>query len=236
METEKKTGVVRKPTGFPDKSTFRPSAVIFDMDGLLLDTEKLAFPFWAQAGKKFGYNINDDTVIRMIGINSESSRVIFLEEFGDDFPYEEYRREFRLLCRKEFEKGIPHKKGLLFLLDRLCSAKIPLAVATSTRRATALEMLEKAGILNRFASIACGDEVANGKPAPDIFLLAAEKLKTPPCLCAGFEDSPAGLQGLYAAGIRSVFIKDIIEPPQEILSTVWRTCNDLAEAVELFGV
>jgi HAD superfamily hydrolase (TIGR01509 family) len=236
MKTEKKTGVVREPTGFPDKSTFRPAAVIFDMDGLLFDTERLTFSFWAQAGKKFGYNINDDTVIRMIGISSENSRAIFLEEFGDNFPYEEYRREFRLLCRREFEKGIPHKKGLVYLLDRLCDAKIPLAVATSTRRATALEMLEKAGVLNRFAATACGDEVTNGKPAPDIFLLAAEKLTTPPSLCAGFEDSPAGLQGLHAAGIRSVFIKDIIEPPQEILSTVWRRCGDLAEAAELFGV
>jgi len=216
------------------KNAFHPAAVIFDMDGLMLDTERLTIPLWVEIGNKFRYNITVDTVIRMIGISAEGARKVLLEEFGEDFPYEKIRDEFRLLCKREFDKGIPHKKGLVFLLDRLKDAKIPLAVATSTRRATAMEMLEKTGILNRFAAITGGDEVTNGKPAPDIFLLAAEKLRQHPSVCVGFEDSPAGLKGLHSAGIRSVFIKDVIEPPQEILETVWRRYNDLSEAAELF--
>jgi len=95
-------------------------------------------------------------------------------------------------------------------------------------------MLDKAGILNQFAAITDGDEVANGKPAPDIFLLAAKKLGQDPGACVGFEDSPAGLQALHAAGIRSVYIKDIIEVPPEIMATVWREYHDLSEAAELF--
>jgi beta-phosphoglucomutase-like phosphatase (HAD superfamily) len=84
-------------------------------------------------------------------------------------------------------------------------------------------MLRKVDILDRFSIIVCGDEVTNGKPAPDIFLLA-------------FEGSSAGLMGLHSAGIRSIFIKDVIEPSQDILATVWRRYNDLKEAVELFNL
>jgi HAD superfamily hydrolase (TIGR01509 family) len=213
----------------------RPAAVIFDMDGLMLDTERLTIPLWDEAGKKFGYRIPYDTVLKMVGISSQRARAVLFEEYGNDFPYEKIRDEFRLLCKREYEQGIPHKKGLVFLLDRLTAAKIPFGVATSTHRETAMENLEKANILERFAAVIGGDEVANGKPAPDIFLLAAKKLGQPPSACVGFEDSLAGLRGLYAAGIRSVFIKDLIDPPQEVLDTVWRTYDDLSEAAELFA-
>jgi HAD superfamily hydrolase (TIGR01509 family) len=216
------------------EKTFRPAAVIFDMDGLMLDTERLTIPLWDEAGKKFGYRIPFDIVIRMVGISSQNARAVLFEEFGDDFPYEKIRDEFRLLCKREFEKGIPHKKGLDFLLDRLTAAKIPFGVATSSHKKTAMENLEKADILEKFAAITGGDEVANGKPAPDIFLLAAKKLGQPPSACVGFEDSSAGLRGLHAAGIRSVFSRDVVNPPQEVLDTVWRTYGDLSEAAELF--
>jgi HAD superfamily hydrolase (TIGR01509 family) len=124
----------------------------------------------------------------------------------------------------------------MHLLDRLRTAEIPLGVATSSRSATAIDLLNKAGIIERFKVITGGEEITNGKPAPDIFLLTAKKLGQPPGACVGFEDSTAGLRGLAAAGIRSVFIKDVISPPQEVLDTVWRRCNDLSEAAALFGL
>jgi len=220
----------------PEK-TFRPSAVIFDMDGLMFDTENLTIPLWEIAGKPFGYKITYDIVLRMVGISAEKARLVMYEEFGTDFPYDTIRDEFRKLVQEKVDKnGVPLKSGLLYLLDRLSAAKIPFGVATSSRTATATNMLSKAGILDRFTAITCGEEVTNGKPAPDIFLLAAKKLGQPPNACVGFEDSPPGLLGLHAAGIRSIFIKDLIEPSQEVLATVWHRCNDLAEAAEYLKV
>ena len=216
---------------------FLPAAVIFDMDGLMFDTENLTIPLWEIAGKPFGYNLTRDIILRMVGISGERAQALLLEEFGSDFPYEAIRDEYKILVSKEIEKnGVPKKPGLMYLLDRLRAANIPLGLATSTRSPRAIDLLERAGILDRFKALTCGEDVTNGKPAPDIFLLAAKKLGQPPCDCVGFEDSTAGLMSLHAAGIRSVFIKDVLSPPEEVLATVWHRCNDLSEAAALFGL
>jgi HAD superfamily hydrolase (TIGR01509 family) len=216
---------------------FLPAAVIFDMDGLMFDTENLTIPLWEVAGKPFGYNLTREIVLRMVGISGERAQQVLLEEFGADFPYEAIRDEYRILVSKEIEKnGVPKKPGLMYLLDRLRAANIPLGVATSTRSPRAIDLLERAGIIDRFKALTCGEDITNGKPAPDIFLLAAKKLGQPPCNCVGFEDSTAGLMSLHAAGIRSVYIKDVLDPPEEVLATVWHRCNDLSEAAALFGL
>ena len=213
---------------------FHPAGVIFDMDGLMLDTERPILHLWAQVAKPLGWDIPLETVLRTIGINGNGMRALFLREYGPDFPFDSIQKELSRLVTQEFENGIAHKPGLIILLDHLASLGVPMAVATSTRRERALWKLRIAGILDRFAVLACGDEIVNGKPAPDIYLLAAERLGKAPSGCVGFEDSPAGLKALAAAGIASVFIKDIIEPPKEILATVWRRLENLAEAVTLF--
>jgi len=203
----------------------------------MFDTENLTIPLWEIAGKPFGYNLTREIILRMVGISGERAQALLLEEFGPDFPYEAIRDEYRILVSKEIEKnGVPKKPGLMYLLDRLRAANIPLGLATSTRSPRAIDLLERAGILDRFKALTCGEDVTNGKPAPDIFLLAAKKLGKPPCDCVGFEDSTAGLMGLHAAGIRSVFIKDVLSPPEEVLATVWHRCNDLSEAAALFGL
>ena len=213
---------------------FKPAAVIFDKDGLMLDTERPIAALWKVAGKTFGWNITDEVIYRTLGTTAEGTRAVYMNEFGPEFPIIDIVNELRRLEAEVFKGGIDHKAGLLPLLDFLRSIKMPIAVATSSGRASALRDLEKAGILDRFAAIACGDEAKNGKPAPDIFLLAAERLGVSPEACVGFEDSAAGLKGLHAAGIRSVFIKDMILPPDEILSTVWKRYENLEEAIELF--
>jgi HAD superfamily hydrolase (TIGR01509 family) len=209
--------------------------VIFDMDGLMLDTERPVLDLWVQAAEKFGRKMSQEVILRTIGITEDSTRAILLEEYGDDFPYGEIREELVRLVREYTRReGLAHRPGLLVLLDRLRALGTPLGVATSTSRRSAVWKLEQAGIRDRFGVLVCGDEVPRGKPAPDIFLRAAELLETAPENCLGFEDSAAGLKALAAAKIRSVFVTDILEPPPEILAGVWRRYGDLAEAAELF--
>jgi HAD superfamily hydrolase (TIGR01509 family) len=207
------------------------------MDGTLLDTENLTIPFWTIAGKPYGYNITRDVVLKMIGISAARAKEIMLDTYGADFPYDKIRDDFRQIVKTEVnENGVPKKPGVDLILEKLKAAGIPCALATSTRKETAVFMLEKAGILDKFAAITGGDEIVNGKPAPEIFLKTTEKLGKDPSSCVGIEDSPAGLLALKAAGIRSVFIKDLIQPAEEVLAVVWRQCGDLTEALQLFDL
>ncbi len=214
----------------------RPAAAIFDMDGLMLDTERPAVRFWLAAAAEAGWEIDEAVPVSTVGLDEDATRNRILEACGPGFPYAAVRKRLEELFIESVEReGIPHRPGLLELLDHLGGVGVPVAVATSTPRKIALWKLEKAGIRGRFSVLACGDEVERGKPAPDIFLLAAERLAVAPADCVGFEDSPAGLRGLAAAGIRSVFVKDLTEPPAEVLATVWRRRESLADALELFA-
>jgi HAD superfamily hydrolase (TIGR01509 family) len=214
-----------------------PGAVIFDMDGLMLDTERPMVELWLKASANLGYSMDSETICRTIGIDIRVSEQIYKSAYGKSFPYATVRAElFRLWNEAVEREGIAVKPGLSILLDRLEELKIPWAVATSTETDKVRWKLSKAGLEGRFPILACGEEVQRGKPAPDIFLLAAGRLGKKPAECIGFEDSPAGLEGLKAAGIRSVFIKDMLEPPPEILAGVWRRYNDLGEAAAIFDI
>jgi HAD superfamily hydrolase (TIGR01509 family) len=214
---------------------FAPQAVLFDMDGTMLDTEGPVLPFWYAVMKKYDYPLDEETLYKTIGIPAVSTEKMLIEKYGKDFPYHKITEELEQMVEDDIEKnGIPLKQGILTLLDHLEKLGIPKAVATSTRREKALWKLKHAGIADRFSFVVSVDDVKRGKPAPDLFLAAAEKLGMLPENCIGFEDSTAGLQSLAAAGIKSVFVKDIILPPQDVLKTVWRRYENLAEAAELF--
>ncbi|MDR0448727.1 MAG: HAD family phosphatase, partial [Treponema sp.] len=215
---------------------FIPEGVILDMDGLMLDTERLELQLYVEISAQMGWPTPETMLRKTIGISDEDAEVFYKNEYGAAYPF---RKIWDAVVEKEYKiaekDGLPHKTGLLILLDRLKQLEIPMAVATSANRKRAQWKLERGGILDRFNAFAFGDEIERGKPSPDIFLLAAERLGVNPQGCVGFEDSPAGLAGLAAAGIHSVFIKDMAEPAQEILRTVWRRCADLEVAASLFG-
>jgi HAD superfamily hydrolase (TIGR01509 family) len=218
-----------------EETPFKPRGVIFDMDGLMLDTERPAIDAWVRSCRELGLDVDGELAARTIGVDEPTTRAMLFEALGQDFPYEKSRQGMRRFMMEEVERnGIPQKPGLIPLLDHLAARRIPLAVATSTERRIAEWKLEKGGIRERFTLIICGDEIKRGKPAPDIFLKAQEKLGIPASECIGFEDSPAGLKALYAAGIKSVFIKDMLEPPEAVLALVWRRLSRLDEAINLF--
>lgn len=152
--------------------------VIFDMDGLMFDTERIAVDAWRRAGERLGVKIPPELIIETIGLNEKDTEAALLRRLGAAFPYGEARR-LRIQYAEEAvaRNGVPVKEGLAELLDDLDGAGIPKAFATSTERPRALRLLELAGVRSRFDAVVCGDEAARGKPCPDIFLAAAAKLE-----------------------------------------------------------
>ncbi len=197
----------------------RPSAVVFDMDGLMLDTERLALRCWAEAAARLGLEFDAALIPAMIGRNSRDSRVLVLERHGDDFPIDRLmqasQETYDAIVARE---GVAVKPGLVALLDWLDAMRIPRIVATSTRRARAESKLAQADLLARFAALVGGDEVANGKPLPDIFLLAAARLGMAPADCIVLEDSEPGVRGALAAGMIPIMVPDTLEPSADLLA------------------
>ena len=210
--------------------------VIFDLDGTVLDTERFSFEMWPKISRKRGYPASGELTGRLVGINEASERTILFGEFGASYPYDEIRDELEVLFREKAERdGIAVKKGFWELLEHIKKRSLPYVLATSTSREIVGWKLRHAGLDGVFSLIVCGNEVENGKPAPDIFLNAARLIGKAPEVCIGIEDSPAGLRGLRNAGIRSVFIKDLITPPEDVMAGVWRKCLDMSEVCPLLG-
>ncbi len=155
----------------------RPAAVIFDMDGLMLDTERLAPRAWVDAAAAMGVEFDLALTQPMIGRNFRDCQAIIASHYGEAFPTADLMRAWHVAYDAIVEReGILVKPGLLDLLDWLDAEGIPKGVATSTRRDRAQAKLELTGLMPRFATLVGGDEVTHGKPAPDIFLAAAERL------------------------------------------------------------
>jgi beta-phosphoglucomutase-like phosphatase (HAD superfamily) len=197
----------------------RPAAVIFDMDGLMLDTEPLAARAWVDAARDLGLAFDSTINHRLIGRNFPDCRTIIGEHHGAGYPVDDlmgaWHGAYDAIVGRE---GIAFKPGLLELLDWLEGERIPKAVATSTRRARAQAKLELTGILPRFVALVGGDEVARGKPAPDIFLEAAARLGAAPAACVVLEDSEPGVRGALAAGMTPLMVPDLLPPTPSLLA------------------
>ncbi len=190
------------------------AAVVFDMDGLILDTEIIYQRAWTQAALSLGYDCDDDFYLQTcVGRTIEACESALTRRFGEDFPLEDFRRLWQQLWRRDVERqGIPLKPGLLDLLAFLDQRRIPFAVATSSDMAFTSFSLAAAGLQDRFACIITGDQIQNSKPAPDIYLEAARRLSVSPAVCVALEDSEAGAQAAAAAGMRVLLIPDLKQP------------------------
>lgn len=204
--------------------------IIFDMDGLMLDTESIALESWERAGKDFGYVISRELMMKAVGRTLVDTRKLLVKNLGDDFPFEEVRK-VRIDYTKEFMllNGVPMKEGLIEFLEYCRLLKIPTAVATSTNRSDAIELLEKVDIVGYFNTIVCGDEIEKGKPEPDIFLMASKKLGVNPERCIVLEDSENGILAATRANMIPIWIPDIIAESDIARENARYICDSLNE-------
>lgn len=206
--------------------------VIFDMDGTMLDTERLSTVCWQKAGEELGIPIPESMVDRCRGRNPQRIRELFQEQYGDGFDYDAARKIKHKYFREIIEKeGIARKKGLMELLEFLRGEGIPAAVATSTERARAREHLQIAKVYDFFAGFVYGDEVSASKPEPDIFLEAAKKLGQKPQECLVLEDSAAGLLAGKAAGSPVIYIPDAAPVPEDAKEGIAAQMEDLSQVI-----
>lgn len=188
-------------------------AVVFDLDGLMVDTERIALECWIESARTFGWEITRETCLALVGIDSRESRQVLLDRMGGSFPMSEVsaRGRVRYLERLRGE-GVQVKPGLVELLDWLAARAVPVAVATSTQQELALEKLALAGLRERFETIVGGDQVPRGKPAPDVYREAIARIGAEPAHCVALEDSEIGLRAAHAAGATCIVVPDLMPP------------------------
>lgn len=207
-------------------------AVIFDMDGLMFDTERLSIVYWKEALAEQGFVMTDAHASRIRGRNEEAIRQVEQELYGPalDYPRALAAQRARM-DRVDAEGLLRIKPGLPQLLDWLGRQGIPCAVASSSRRASVEGHLRTAGILHSFNAIVTGDQVTRSKPDPEIFEKAAEALGMPPGRCLVLEDSPNGVRAGAAGGFVTVMVPDM-DPPTPELAALYTACaRDLNEVL-----
>jgi HAD superfamily hydrolase (TIGR01509 family) len=210
-------------------------AVILDMDGLMFDTERLARIAWARALAEQGYAIPETVYLTVVGRSAPAVWAVFRERLGPAAPIEAMHRVKERYLEETLAAGVPLKPGLLELLAALDRWAVPTAVASSTARDAVLRKLDRAGLGARFPVVVGGDEVARSKPAPDIFLTAADRLAVPPAACVVLEDSEAGVRAARAAGMRALLVPDLVRPGAECAALCLRVLPSLHEAIALLG-
>ena len=211
--------------------------VVFDMDGLMFDTERLAIEAWTFAGKQIGLNVTEDMVVKTLGLNTEDTNRVLIDELGTDFDLSATRKiRIDYVTSYIENNGMPVKTGLVELLDYLNRNDYKIAVATSSEKETALFNFNKAGISKFFDKIVCGDMIKRGKPEPEIYLRACEIIGIDPSECLALEDSPMGILSAYRAGMKPVMIPDLLQPDEGTNKLLYAKLQTLHDVIELLSV
>lgn len=209
-------------------------AVIFDMDGVLFDTERLGIVQQLKACREVGFSVTEDVIIRTIGTSNLACREFLLNTLGHDFPYEKMiERWTELMYEYMALHGIPQKPRIQELMSVLKEKGFKTAVATSNNRSIAENYMQMAGLTNSFDEMVCGDSIKRSKPAPDIFLAAAERLGVKPSNCMAVEDSANGVKSVRAAGMVSVMVPDMIPFTKELSPYVDHCVPTLKDIIPL---
>ena len=206
-------------------------AVLFDMDGLMFDTERLYMDAWKKTGEKLGIPIGDEFLLQSRGMVRADSSKLFTKLYAPSMDYEEIIAVRQELFNKELEKGIVCKKGLKELLVYLKEHGYKTALATSTPKERALKLVRETGTEYFLDEFAFGDSVEKGKPEPDIFLKAAELVNVSPEFCLVLEDSKNGLIAGKRAGCKVIMIPDLVPETEELKTVIDAKLDDLEQVI-----
>ncbi len=205
-------------------------AIIFDMDGTLLDTEKHYCACWKSASAQFGYNMTDEQALAMRSLGRPFAPARLKEWFGDAVDFAAVRRRMGELVEERLAKeGILCKPGALSLLSWLQERQITTAVATASDLQRARDHLGRVGLLSYFGRVISAAEVGEGKPSPDIYLYACAQLQAAPGDCYAVEDSPNGVWSAYRAGCRVIMVPDRTQPDEELSGLLYAKADSLEE-------
>jgi len=213
----------------------RPQAVIFDMDGLLFDTESLYREAMILAAQDRGHDMPLSLFLSLIGLPGEASRQLLVDHFGTDFSVEDLWDASAAHFHAMIETQAFLKAGVVELLDLLDAAGLPRAIATSSPHASVTHHLAHHGLSDRFHTIVAQGDYPRGKPHPDPFLVAAKRLGVAPEACLALEDSHNGIRSAASAGMIAVMVPDLLEPTVEMEGLCHRIVRDLHEVCDLLG-
>ena len=204
-------------------------AVIFDMDGILIDTEKWLNIYWQQAAKEAGFEVTREDGLAIRSLAGKYAGPYLRGIFGDSFDYEAIRERRKELMREHIAKyGIEKKPGVDDILSYLAEKNIKRAVATATDPERTKQYLTQIGIYDKFDKIVSATTVENGKPQPDVYLYACEQIGEKPEYCIAVEDSPNGVLSAYRAGLSVVMVPDLTEPDEETAKILYARIDTLS--------
>ena len=208
--------------------------LIFDMDGLILDTESISNKLLIDIFSKYDINLNEEIISKTIGLEKKKAIKVFEEYLGGNIPIKDIINLHKKVVNDYLENnGVPVKLGLIELLNYLDEEKIKKVVATSSYRKVAENVLIRANVYNRFDDIICGDEIKESKPSPDIFLKALEKLNLSADEVIVLEDSRMGILAAHRAKIKSIMIPDILPADEETKKLYFKECKSLLDVIHL---
>ena len=208
-------------------------AVIFDMDGVIFDTERVYLEIWQSVFEKYGYKMTKELYVNVMGTGRKNAIKTFLENFGDDLPIEKmYEEKDNQLFYIIENQGIPLKEGVKELFSMLKEKNYKIALATSAKRERVEKQIKDKWLKESFDAIVCGDDVEKGKPSPDIFLKAAKKIDVEPENCFVVEDSPAGIKAAFSGGMKGIHVEDLKAADEDILKYCEKNFKNLQEIKE----
>ena len=209
-------------------------AFVFDMDGLLLDSESVYEKAWRVAADEMNLHDIDSIHQKCLGLSKEDVYALMQKKYGPDVDCEYFwKRTSDWSMDYMNENGVPEKEGARELLDFLKSEKIPAALATSSEKSFAGKLLVRTGLIDFFDSVIYGNEVVKAKPDPEIYVSSCRKMSIAPEKCVALEDSPNGVRSAVAGGLKCVMIPDRIGADEEMKRIAWKICGSLKSLKEI---